>query len=137
MTNHSASWRMPTEKQMEKLAADTVRGEVEGGAPLSAHGSVDDMPETDWEAAVRDPHGVTCTTVPVQDRRLSEIPRRVLRVWCRRCGRTIEIKTADAIRLYGRHEVWKNVGRRLLDSGCSERAGSHEDDGCWPAYGDR
>jgi hypothetical protein len=41
--------------------------------------------------------------VPIQQRRLSEIPRHVLRVGCRRCGRVVEIQTADAVRLYGRH----------------------------------
>jgi hypothetical protein len=31
--------------------------------------------------------------------RLSEIPRHVLRVSCQRCERTVEIQTADAVRL--------------------------------------
>jgi hypothetical protein len=47
--------------------------------------------------------------------RLSEIPRELLRVECRRCARTIEIQRRDAVKLYGPHAVWKDVGQRLLD----------------------
>jgi hypothetical protein len=38
-------------------------------------------------------------------RRLSEIQRHVLRISCRRCERTVENQTADAIRLYGGNAV--------------------------------
>jgi hypothetical protein len=31
----------------------------------------------------------------------------VLRVACRRCGRTVEIQKADAVRLYGWKAIWK------------------------------
>ncbi|CAN0451290.1 unnamed protein product [Phaeothamnion confervicola] len=66
--------------------------------------------------------------------RLSVIPRHVLRVACRRCDRTVEIQTVDAVRLYGGNAIWKDVGQRLLDDTCRQRTGSHEDDGCWPAF---
>ena len=66
--------------------------------------------------------------------RLGEIPRHLLRVGCRRCGRTVEIQKADAIRLYGEQAIWKTVGHRLLDNTCTQRTGRHEEDGCWPSY---
>jgi hypothetical protein len=70
----------------------------------------------------------------LRDRRLSEIPRHVLRVSCPRCDRALEIQTADAVRLYGGNATWKNVAQRLLDDTCQQRAGRHEEDGCWPNF---
>jgi len=58
----------------------------------------------------------------------------VLRISCRRCERTVEIQTADAVRLYGGNRVWQDVAQRLLDDTCQQRTGSHEDDGCWPNF---
>ena len=133
MTNHPASWRMPTEKQMDKLASDAARREATDFAPNPTPGPADSMPEAYWDNVLRDPQGRT-QGVPIQQRRLSEIPRHILRVSCRRCDRIVEIQTADAIRLYGRNETWKDAGRRLFDSNCQNRTGSHESDGCWPAY---
>jgi hypothetical protein len=92
------------------------------------------MPDDYWDAVLADPLARAKPGVPIQNRRLSEIPRHVLRVSCRRCDRIVEVQTADAIRLYGEHAVWKDVGQRLLDNGCEQRTGSHEDDGCWPSY---
>jgi chromosome segregation protein len=66
--------------------------------------------------------------------RLSEISRHVLRVCCRRCARTLEIQTVDAVRLHGRNAVWKDVARRLLDDTCQQRTGRYEEDGCWPGF---
>jgi hypothetical protein len=37
--------------------------------------------------------------------------------------RIVEIQRADAVRLYGPHAVWKDVGQRLLDDGCQHRTG--------------
>lgn len=72
---------MPTPKQMEKLAIEAV-----------------------WKAVLSDPCAdARPIGVPIQQRRLSEIPRHVLRVSCRRCDRVVEIQTADAVRLYGQH----------------------------------
>jgi hypothetical protein len=70
----------------------------------------------------------------MRQRRLSEIQRHVLRISCRRCERTVEIQTADAVRLYGGNAVWKDVAQRLLDNTCQQRTGRHEEDGCWPAF---
>ena len=124
---------MPTEKQMEKLAADAARRDA-ARTPAATPGPADALPEAYWDAVLNDPRGAARSGVPIQQRRLSEIPRHVLRVSCRRCDRIVEIQTADAIRLYGRNEIWKDAGRRLLDSNCQNRSGSHEDDGCWPAF---
>jgi hypothetical protein len=49
----------------------------------------------------------------MRQRPLAEIQRHVRRVSCRRCERTVEIQTADAIRLYGGNAIWKNVAQRL------------------------
>src|ERR1044072_1752301 len=57
--------------------------------------------------------------------RLSESPQYILRVGCRRCARTVEIQKSDAIRLYGRDAVWKDVGQRLLGNTCQQRTGRH------------
>jgi hypothetical protein len=62
------------------------------------------------------------------------IPRHVLRVECIRCARIVEIQKADAVRFYGPHAVWKDVGQRLLDQTCSNRTGRLEEDGCWPDW---
>ena len=70
----------------------------------------------------------------MRQRRLSEIRRHVLRISCRRCERTVEIQTVDAIRLYGGNAVWKDVAQRLLDNTCQQRTGRHEEDGCWPGF---
>ena len=121
---------MPTPKQMDKLAAAAPT------VPPSLAGPADRMPEAFWESVLRDPRDRT-VDMPIRQRRLAEIPRHLLRVWCRRCDRTVEIQTADAVRLYGPHAVWKDVGRGLLDDGSRMRTGSHEDDGCWPAFEER
>ena len=122
---------MPTPKQMEKLGnAQRVTPPAASPTP----GPADDMPETYWDSVLKDPRGQVRTGVPIQQRRLSEIPRHVLRVSCRRCDRIVEIQTTDAIRLYGKNEIWKDAGRRLLDNSCQNRTGCHEDDGCWPSF---
>jgi hypothetical protein len=118
---------MPTPKQMETLAAKPLRAETK--APPDAP-----LPEEYWDAVLRDPRARVRTGIPIQQRRLSEIPRHVLRVTCRRCDRIVEIQTADAVRLYGSHAIWKDVGGKLLDDGCRERTGRLEEDGCWPSF---
>ncbi|WP_441242508.1 hypothetical protein [Tardiphaga sp. 768_D3_N2_1] len=131
MSDKPASWRMPTPKQMDKLASKPSRVPE----PLiPPPGPADDLPEAYWDSIIRDPRGQIRTGVPIQQRRLSEIPRHVLRVVCRRCDRIVEIQTADAVRLYGSHAIWKDVGMKLLDNGCRERTGSREEDGCWPSF---
>jgi hypothetical protein len=122
---------MFTERQMEKLTSKPSRL-PEPGTP--APGPADDLPEAYWDSIVRDPRGQIRTGVPIQQRRLSEIPRHVLRVTCRRCDRIVEIQIVDALRIYGALAVWKDVGMQLLDDGCRERTGRLEEDGCWPSF---
>jgi hypothetical protein len=119
---------MPTPKQMEKLAAEAVRKQA-SVAPAPE----EPLPPEYWDSVLKDPRAaVNCAQL--RQRRLSEIQRHLLRVHCRRCDRTVEIQTADAVWLYGRNAVWKDVAQRLLDDTCQQRTGRHEEDGCWPAF---
>jgi len=123
---------MPNPKQMEKLAG------VGREAPTThALGQDDEMPSEYWQSVVDDPRAdakLKPPTLPIRTLRLSEIRQNVLRVSCNRCGRTVEIQKADAIRLAGAEAFWKEVGQRLLDNTCEQRTGRHEDDGCWPSF---
>lgn len=135
MTDRPASWRMPTPKQMEKLAAAAA---VRANVPLvRTPGPGDEMPPEYWQAVLDDADGDPGPPAPgpsLRMQRLAEIRRHLLRVGCRRCGRTVEIQKADAIRLYGPAATWGAVGQRLLDNTCPERTGRHEEDGCWPQF---
>jgi hypothetical protein len=135
MTDHSASWRMPTPKQMEQLAKAAAVG---GNAPPArTPGPGDAMPPEYWQAVLDDAAGNRRPTPPppsIQTQRLADIQRHLLRVSCRRCGRIVEIQKADAVRLAGPRAVWKDLGQRLLNDTCQVRTGNHEDDGCWPAF---
>ena len=68
-----------------------------------------------------DPRAAGRPWLPIEQRRLSEVPRHLLRVECLRCSRTVEIQKADAVRLYGPHAVFKDVGLALLEYGCKAR----------------
>jgi hypothetical protein len=92
------------------------------------------LPQEYWEALLRDPRAAGRPWLPLQQMRLSEIARELLRVECRRCARTIEIQRVDAVKRFGPHAVWKDVGQRLLDDGCQVRTGRLEEDGCWPNW---
>ena len=119
---------MATTKQIEKLAAQAaLRPAVPAAAPEAP------LPPEYWESVLEDPRAGT-TGPLMRQRRLSEIQRHVLRVSCRRCERTVEIQTIDAVRLYGGNAVCKDVAQRLLDNTCQQRTGRHEEDGCWPAF---
>ena len=120
---------MPTPKQMEKLAAEAARRPN----PTAAAAPDAPLPAEYWESVLKDPRAGT-TGAQIRQRRLAEIQRHVLRVSCRRCERTVEIQTADAVRLYGGNAVWKDVAQRLLDNTCLQRTGRYEEDGCWPAF---
>jgi hypothetical protein len=126
---------MPTEKQMEKLAAlADARGKA---PPARTSGPGDEMPPEYWQAVLDDLGGDRRPATPepsIRTRRLAGIQQHLLRVSCRRCGRTLEIQKADAIRLAGPDAVWKNLGQRLLDDTCRVRTGRHEEDGCWPSF---
>jgi hypothetical protein len=130
MKDHPASWRMPTPKQMEKLAAEADRK----ATAKTPEAPDQPLPAEYWDGVFKDPR-VHVHGIPIQQRRLSEIPRHVLRVVCRRCERIVEIQMVDAVRLYGAHAIWKDVGQRLLDNTCTERTGRYEEDGCWPFFG--
>jgi hypothetical protein len=133
MTDRPASWRMPTQKQMEKLAATAA---ARGNVPATrTPGPGDEMPPEYWQAVLDEVETDPGTPGPsIRTQRLSEIQRHLLRVACRRCGRIVEIQTADAVRLYGAETEWKTVGQRLLDNTCQQRTGRHEEDGCWPSF---
>lgn len=124
---------MPTPKEMEKLAAAAAVGRNASRSPATGPG--DPMPPEYWQAVLADASTDTRPAAhPIRTQRLCDIARHLLRVSCGRCGRTVEIQTVDAVRLYGLDAVWKDVGQRLLDDTCQVRTGSHEDDGCWPQY---
>ncbi|MET4418299.1 hypothetical protein [Bradyrhizobium sp. RT3a] len=121
---------MPTRKQMKKLAKSMGHEARKG----SALGPQDEMPDEYWRSVLND---VPADAKPVglsAALRLYELPQQVLRVSCRRCERIIEIQKADAVRLYGQHAIWKEVGQRLLNNTCQSRTGRYEEDGCWPAF---
>jgi hypothetical protein len=124
---------MPTPKQMEKLAAAVGREPRRMPTP----GPADPMPPEYWESVLGDPladAGPVTPAPPIRTQRLAQILQHILRVSCSRCGRTVEIQKADAVRLYGPLAVWKDVGQRLLDDTCQQRTGRHEEDGCWPVF---
>jgi hypothetical protein len=114
---------MPSPKQMEKLAREAPR---QPNREKPDPGPGDPLPEELWDVVLAEPRAAGRPPLPIQQCRLSEIPRHLLRVACIRCFRVIEIQKADA--------VWKDVGQRLLDQTCSNRAGRHEEDGCWPGW---
>ncbi|MGO4512151.1 hypothetical protein AB4Z51_34635 [Bradyrhizobium sp. 2TAF36] len=97
----------------------------------------DDLPPEYWQELLNDPCADSTSPGPSasgRSLRLDQIPKHLLRVSCRRCGRTIEIQKVDAVRLYGPDARWRDVGQRLLDNTCTQRTGRHEEDGCWPSY---
>lgn len=133
MTDRPASWRMPTRKQMQQMAAALARKppSVRGLAPD------DDLPAEYWQALMDDPRASAGRSEPAasgRPQRLSQIPQHLLRVGCRRCAKIVEIRKVDAVRLYGPEAIWREIGRRLLDDTCTQRTGRHEEDGCWPSY---
>jgi hypothetical protein len=131
MTDRPASWRMPSPKQMEKMAAAIGRNVT----PAPTTGAAAEMPPEYWQAVLNDAStdGRTCGN-PIQKQQLGDIQRHVLRISCRRCTRTVEIQKSDAVRLAGPHAVWKELGQRLLADTCQQRTGRHEEDGCWPSF---
>jgi hypothetical protein len=131
MTDRPASWRMPTAKQMEKMASALGRK----APPTPALAPNDELPPEYWQALLEDARAdAMASKSSIAARRLTEIPQHLLRVACQRCSRIVEIQKADAIRLYGQRAIWKDVGQRLLDDTCTQRTGRHEEDGCWPFY---
>ncbi|TWB62952.1 hypothetical protein FBZ94_103652 [Bradyrhizobium sacchari] len=116
---------------MEKMSRDVGRKmpPARGLAPN------DDLPPEYWQALLaRADEAHLPGRQPERSLRLDQIPKHLLRVGCRRCGRTVEIKKVDAVRLYGPDSIWRNVSQRLLDNTCSQRTGRYEEDGCWWSY---
>jgi len=107
---------MPSPKQMEKLAAEAAR---QRATPAAAPETP--LPAEYWDSLLKDPRAGD--DVRMRQRKLSEIQRHVLRVSCRRCERTVEIQTVDAVRLYGGNAIWRDVAQRLLDDTCQQRTG--------------
>ncbi|WGS02621.1 hypothetical protein MTX26_09825 [Bradyrhizobium sp. ISRA443] len=130
MTDRPASWRMPTPKQMEKMAALVGRN----APPKPGLAPDADLPAEYWQALLDDPRAEARTGLSGAALRLDKIPKHLLRIGCRRCGRIVEIQKVDAVRLYGPSSIWRDVGQRLLDNTCAFRTGRHEQDGCWPAF---
>lgn len=83
MNDQPANWRMPTPKQMEKLASKPVRTSRIGDPPSDGA-----LPDAYWDAVLGDPRAAGRPWIPIQQRRLSEIPRELLRVECSRWFRT-------------------------------------------------
>lgn len=119
---------MPSPKQIEKWNATGRPTATPSDAPQA------DLPGGYWDSLLHDPQVAEGTGIPIQQRRLAEIPRHVLRVSCLRCERVVEIQKADAVRFFGQHAIWKDVGHKLLDQTCENRTGRHEEDGCWPSF---
>ncbi|MDN4982145.1 hypothetical protein QY049_02760 [Bradyrhizobium sp. WYCCWR 13022] len=133
MADRPASWRMPTPKQMQKMAAAVGKSTLPspGLAPDAA------LPPEYWKALLEDPAPEGADQrlrASIGAQRLDQIPSHLLRVGCRRCGRTVEVQKVDAVRLYGPEALWKAVGQRLLDNTCPSRSGHNEEDGCWPTF---
>src|SRR3977135_4497251 len=104
MTDLLAAWRMPTPKKMEKLASEATRPVLRADPAPEAP-----LPDEYWEALFSDPRAAGRPPLPMQQRRLSEIPREVLRVECVRCSRCVEIQRLDAVRLFVPDAVGKDV----------------------------
>jgi hypothetical protein len=75
MNDHPASWLMPIPKQMEKLANSLLRTPgIDDPPPAGA------LPQQYWEELLPDPRAAGRPSLPIQQMRLSEIPRELLRV---------------------------------------------------------
>lgn len=71
MTDRPASWRMPTPKQMEKLAALVGREAAE----TCPAGPLDAMPPEYWQAVLDDPRAdARRPDRPVRTRHISDVP---------------------------------------------------------------
>jgi hypothetical protein len=85
MSDRPASWRMPSIKQMEKMAALNRRAP---GAPALA--PADDLPPEYWQALLEDGASkVEPSKSSIATLQLTEIPQHLLRVNCRRCNRAV------------------------------------------------
>jgi hypothetical protein len=118
---------------MERLAGQPVVGKNAPVAP--AVGPTDPLPPAYCDAVLRDAGADARQPGPsIRTQPLAQIACHLLRVTCSKCLRIVEIQNADAVRLYGPQEVWKDCAQRLLDDTCQARTGRLEEDGCWPMF---
>ncbi|MBR0852139.1 hypothetical protein JQ543_30695 [Bradyrhizobium diazoefficiens] len=122
---------MYSRKQIDKLA-EIAEQQRKPSAPDPA--PADPIPDGLWQSVLDDPRAAGKPKVPMQQRRLADIQRHMLRIECSRCSRIVEMQKAEAIRYFGAEAIWKNVGQRLLDQTCTNRSRRHEEDGCWPNW---
>jgi hypothetical protein len=101
---------MPTPEQMEKLASDRLRT-VRSDDP----GPDGPLPKDIGRRFYGTPRAAGKPWLSIQQMRLSKIPRELLRLECARCTRCVEIQRLDAVKLYGPHAIWKDVGKRGQD----------------------
>ena len=111
MTDRPASWRMPTPKQMEKLAAAAAaRGNV---APVQTPGPGDEMPPEYWQAVLDDASAdARPIGSPIQKRRLCDIERHVLRVSCTPSSSKPNTRPLNDLRRAGRPGAPAHYRRR-------------------------
>lgn len=134
-----AGWRFPTEKQartektlMRMQQNITPLDSESRAAPSTSAGPGDPMPGAYWAASspslwlVRSPAS-TSATAACERSRASGFRAAAAIVPSRFRRRTLSAST-------GSTPFWKDVGMKLLDSGCQERTGVREYDGCWPSY---
>ena len=126
--------KVPISEVCQQALTAAVEAAEAAGAPLGQ--SAADCFSAGWTAGGRWTSEATTAGLLrlLRDLTLPEIPRELLRIDCSRCGRAVEIQRLDAVKLYGPHATWREVGQRLLDDGCCFRTGRHEEDGCWPDW---
>ena len=126
---------MYSRKQIE-TAADLAEPRRQVVQPDATPGPApaDPMPDELWTSLLTDPRAAGKPKALIQQCRLADIQRHVLRVECSRCSRIVEMQRVDAVKYFGADALWKNVGQRMLDQTCTNRTGRHEEDGCWPEY---
>src|ERR1700704_1122652 len=81
MNDHPASWRMPNPKQMENLARNRDHRVPKPHPPAPDQ----PLPAEWWDSVLADPRAAGKPWLPIEQRRLSEVPRELLRVEGLRC----------------------------------------------------
>src|SRR5258707_8983184 len=101
---------MPNPKQMETLAREQAR------MPDSSTGlPPDQLPsEKWWQSVLADPRAAGKPWVRIEQRRLSEMPREVLRGESPPCFRLAENSKGGASKLFGPPPGLEKVAQRLL-----------------------
>jgi len=102
-----------------RCRASSIRSMEAANSPLRTHRIGDPLrkrpcPTEYWEAPSGGPARRWRPWPPIQQRRLSEIPRELLRVECGRCSRCVEIQ-----RFYGRSSLRRRRCRSNLATCCA------------------